>query len=270
MNRVSARVARRPVVAYGVLACALSWSWWLPIALGGGVSRPGVPWPTHLPGLLGPALAAVVVTAVVDGRAGLVDLGRRVVRWRTPGRWWLVVAATLALVPLGALVAVPTGQGTPPLRDFWTFTGLGPAGPVAVLLMLAVNGLGEETGWRGFAADRLVPRHGTVRAAVLVAVIWALWHVPLFWVVESFRELGPVGVVGWTLGLTAGSVVLTALYGVSGRSVLLVAAWHLAFNLTSGTPATDGPGAAVSSTLVMVAAVVVVVRGRQRVGAAGT
>lgn len=60
---VGALVARRPIAAYLVLACAASWAWWLPMALTGSVARPGVGWPTHLPGLLGPALAAVAVTA---------------------------------------------------------------------------------------------------------------------------------------------------------------------------------------------------------------
>lgn len=254
-------VDRHPLAAYGVLACGLSWSWWIPLALTGAVSRAGSPWPTHLPGLLGPALAAVAVTGLVDGRAGLADLGRRVTRWRATTGTWLVVAATLALVPLGVLVLALTGEAVPPLVAFWTFTGLGPTGLGAVGVMLVVNGLGEETGWRGFAADRLLPSHGTVRASVLVAALWALWHVPLFWVVESFRGFGPAGVVGWTLGLVAGSLVLTTLYERSGSSVLLVAAWHLAFNLTSGTPATGGPSAVVSSTLVMVAAVAIVVLG---------
>lgn len=54
----------------------------------------------------------------------------------------------------------------------------------------------------------------------------------------------------------------------SGNSVLLVAAWHTAFNLTSATKATSGLVAAMSSTVVMVAAVVISVvwLGRSRRG----
>ena len=70
--------------------------------------------------------------------------------------------------------------------------------------------------------------------------------------------------VGWGLGLLAGSVVLTRLYVGSGRSVLLVAVWHTAFNFTSATTATEGLSAAITSTAVMVAAVVVLVRARVR------
>ena len=70
--------------------------------------------------------------------------------------------------------------------------------------------------------------------------------------------------IGWVLGLLAGSVVLTRLYVGSGRSVLLVALWHTAFNFTTATTATQGLSAAITSTAVVVAAVVVLVRARAR------
>lgn len=119
--------------------------------------------------------------------------------------------------------------------------------------MLLVNGLGEEIGWRGFLADRLLCRHGPLRASTLVWVIWAVWHAPLFLVVDNFRDFGPGTLVGWLVGLWFGSYVLTRLYVAAGRSVLLVACWHTAYNATTATEATAGTVAAVSSTVVVVA-----------------
>ena len=98
-----ALVRRHPVLSYVVLAYALGWSWYVPLAVRGDVVRMGVGWPTHLPGLAGPALAAVVVTALVDGRAGLRDLWARVTRWRIGWRWWAVVAGTLSLALVGVI-----------------------------------------------------------------------------------------------------------------------------------------------------------------------
>jgi hypothetical protein len=72
--------------------------------------------------------------------------------------------------------------------------------------------------------------------------------------------------VGWSAGLLAGSVVLTALYRSAAASVPVVAAWHTAFNLGSATEGTTGLPAAVLSMLVMVAALAVVLvdRGARR------
>jgi hypothetical protein len=68
-----------------LLAYLLSWSWWLPLAAPGTVVRAGDPWPTHMPGLLGPLLAALIVTAVTGGRPALAEYARRLTRWR--GGW---------------------------------------------------------------------------------------------------------------------------------------------------------------------------------------
>jgi membrane protease YdiL (CAAX protease family) len=181
-------------------------------------------------------------------------------RWRIPWRWWLLVGATAGLALLALVVPRPEGRAAPSAEDFGRYTGVGQIGLVlVVVLVLVVNGLGEETGWRGFAADRLVGRLGVVGASLVVTLLWAGWHVPMFWVVDSFREFGPAGTVGWLLGLAAGSLVLTWLYLRTGRSILYVAAWHTAFNLTAATAATAGLVAAISSTLVMVAAAAIVV-----------
>src|SRR5215213_722531 len=219
-------VRRRPVLVFFVLAYAFSWSWYVPLAVSGETVKAGVGWPTHLPGLLGPALAAVAVTAIVDGRTGLRDLAARMVRWRIGWGRWAVVAGTASLAMLGVATPLVTGHPVPPVASFTTYTGIGTITPLAVVAVaLLVNGLGEETGWRGFAVERLVREHPLRWTAVVVAIGWAGWHLPFFFFVESFRGMGPLA-VGWAVGILAGSVVLTWLYLHGHHSVLLVAAWH--------------------------------------------
>ncbi|HYN29640.1 MAG TPA: hypothetical protein VES95_07200 [Dermatophilaceae bacterium] len=76
----------------------------MPMAVRGEVSRPGQGWPTHLPGLLGPALAALVVTALAGGRPGLSDLWARCTRWRVGWAPWLAVGAVLVLLAVPLVV----------------------------------------------------------------------------------------------------------------------------------------------------------------------
>lgn len=255
MSSWRALVIRHRVLAYFALAYTLSWSYWLPLALRGDIVRAGQGWPTHLPGLLGPAVAAAAVTAVTDGREGLRDLGRRFVRWRKPGRWWLVVAATLALAPLAVLVPLVTGAARPTWEDFFRYTGIGMITPLGVVLIaMVVNGFGEETGWRGFAVEHLVRDHSLTWTTLAVSIGWAGWHLPLFFIVDSFRQMGPLA-IGWLVGMVAGSVVLAYLYVQGGRSIPLVAAWHTAFNLTSATEATGAVVGTATSMVVILWAV---------------
>ena len=253
MSTIRSHCRRRPVIAFVVLACAVSWTWWVTSWLLVGPVTRGHPWPTQLPGLLGPAIAAVLVTAATDGREGLADLGARLTRWRVPVRWWLLSALTLLAAVLVVLVAqddVDWSQaseysGTPNL-------GLG----ATFLLVWLVNGIGEETGWRGFAVERLLVTHGLVKTSLWVFLAWAAWHLPLFLVMESFRGLG-ISVLGWLVGLACGSLVLTWIYTGAEHSILVVALWHTSYNFASGTELTDGATAAVVSTAVIVAGITI-------------
>ena len=252
-------VRRHPLAVFFGLAYLFSWSCWIPILVSGGTVRPGVGWPTDLPGLAGPLLAAVVTTAVVDGRAGLAAFWRGVFRWRI-GWWWLTVPIVLAA---GAIGMLATGA---PLSttDLTEYPGV-PAALGAVLTVAVVfvfNGLGEEAGWRGFAARRMLRERSLTETALLIALAWIPWHLPLFFIMATFRGFSPGALVGWSLGLVSGSIVLAWLFRGSRGSVLLVAAWHTSYNFTSATPAASGVPAAVTSTLVMVAAAVILIRER--------
>jgi membrane protease YdiL (CAAX protease family) len=241
---------------YVVLAYGLSWAWLLPLALTGSTVEPGRGWPTHFPALLGPMVAALLVAARAGELRGLVS---RMVRVRVGPGWWLVALSPLGLLLLGLLTTGLTGDPLPRYADFAAMSGLPSVwGPVLVgAVIVVVNGFGEETGWRGFALPALQRRFDPLTAMLVLAVIWAGWHAPMFLVLTSFRDFGPAVAVGWLLGLVAGSIVLGWLYNRTG-SIAVVAVWHGLFNVVSGTAAASGTQAAVVSAAVMVWATLLV------------
>ena len=103
----------------------------------------------------------------------------------------------------------------------------------------------------------MLTEHSRAITALIVWVVWAGWHLPLFWIVASFRDFGPAGTVGWVVGIGFGSVFLTWLYQSADRSILIVALWHSVYNFTTATRATAGAAAAVASTAVIVTSVVI-------------
>ena len=138
-------------------------------------------------------------------------------------------------------------------REFLLYPGVDHGrGVIAVFLIaLLVNGFGEETGWRGFLQHHLAGTLGNVRATLVVAGLWLLWHLPIFFIHAGFREMVGPALVGWVLGLTLASFVLGWMYVVFGRSILMVALWHTIYNYTAATPPTTGTIAAVVTTFVM-------------------
>ncbi len=92
---------------------------------------------------------------------------------------------------------------------------------------------GEEIGWRGYALPRLAARFEFALASVLLGLIWACWHLPLFFVPGNrlFGQSFPVCV----LGVTGLSVAISWLYAHTNESLLLVMLMHSAVNQTLGT-----------------------------------
>jgi len=259
MTQGIAVMRRHSVASYVVIAYAISWAIWIPMAFAGIRVYQGSAWPTHIPGLVGPAAAAFVMWAVVGGRPGVKDLLRRMVLWRVAPRWYLVALSPLAFFAAAAVAMDVSGQGWPDIAQLGTFSGLPAVAAPVMWLLLLLAGYAEETGWRGFAVPQLLEKRSLLTTSLIVGVLWACWHVPSMFVIENYRELGINFVPGFFIGIVAGSVFLAWLYRAAGGSILIVSIWHASFNLVSGTAAAHGLVAAVVSTGVMAWATLIVV-----------
>jgi hypothetical protein len=91
-------------------------------------------------------------------------------------------------------------------------------------------------------------------------VIWALWHLPYFFTISTYRGFAPVGyfVFGFVFGLACGSIVLTWLHNGTGGSILACTVWHGLYNLETGTAAATSTIQAVTSAFVYVLAFLLV------------
>jgi membrane protease YdiL (CAAX protease family) len=246
------------LVAFFVLAFALSWAWVVPLAVSHLVVDRGQGWPTHYPALFGPAVAAVLVVAGTTGRRGIAQLLHRIVLWRVGWRWWLAAFSPVAFLAIALLGSWASGLSLPRPTDFALFSGVPAAGLLGVVPLVIIGALGEEIGWRGFALPHLQHRFSPLVASLILAALWALWHLPQFFVIATYRALGVADYVGFAIGLSCGAIVLTWLYNRSGGSILLVAVWHGVYNVVSGTQAATGVVAAVVSTLIMAQALLLV------------
>ena len=234
-------VARRPVASFIVVAYVVAWACWLPLLAD---RQDWVTWSAppflHLAGGLGPAVAAVVVTAALRGRRGVGALLARCVAWR--GRLGLLALATLGPLALFglAVLAARAIEGTWPALDRFGASAEYTALPIAVYWVanLAFYGYGEEIGWRGFLQPWFQRRRSALTAAAAVSVVWALWHLPLFWITPTYRAMPAVGFVGFYFSLLVGALVL-AWFSLAGRgSILVVALFHAVFDIATTTPTT--------------------------------
>jgi hypothetical protein len=81
--------------------------------------------------------------------------------------------------------------------------------------------------------------------------LWAVWHTPTFFVIETYRATTlPMVVGGFGLGICA-ALVLSRIAQRTNGSVLAAALWHAGYNMTSATAASRGVIVAVTTTAVM-------------------
>jgi membrane protease YdiL (CAAX protease family) len=210
-------VRRHPLIVFFVQAYAFSWWPWPLFALG---LAPG-----YVLGF-GPFAAALVVLVLTSGRANIVGLLRRMVRWRVGPPWYAAALLLPAAVPLvAAVLNVLLGAQPPSSAELGAWPGLVPT----FLLLLLIPGIGgawEEPGWRGFALPYLQAGSSALAASLILGVVWAFWHLPLM----------AYGTVPWSdiAYVVVQSVVYAWLFNNSGGSVLLVMLFHTTNNVVSG------------------------------------
>jgi membrane protease YdiL (CAAX protease family) len=174
------------------------------------------------------SLTGIVLTARYEGREGLRRLGRRLLPWRSPLRWYLIVAAGYAVITAFALgtaaLVQPTAAALPPWSGFAT--------ALVIATVRDPGPIGEEFGWRGFALPRLLERYSPLNASVRLGLIHAAWHIPLFFIpgMPQIQILFPL----FTLGVVSIAIFNTALYLRRGANLLLAILVHLLANVCGG------------------------------------
>ena len=250
---------KHPVTWFYVLAFAISWLGWLPVVAG---SRGVSPFDHALFQLLlllpalGPALAAIVVTAASDGKAGINLLLKPLVQWRV-GAGWLAIAvmSPALLLALGKIVTQALGLPAIAAPRGTNIAGMA----VAALVMALFSNTWEEVGWRGFALRRLQETHQALVATLVVGVLWGLWHLPLFF--WTANPMSDYPFLSWFIGTVALSFIYTWLYNSTQGSLFVVTLFHVLTN-TFGVVISGVSVTALTIVYSVVAVVLVAVFGR--------
>ena len=223
----------------------------------------GPPWAVALfvLGLFVPSLVGLALTSAYEGRAGLRRLGRRLVAFRIGWRWYLAAVAVVTAVAVSQIaINRVLGHGF----DFGLYiVQFGSFLPLVIL-----GPLSEEIGWRGFVLDRLQTRWNPLTSSLIVGVFWALWHLPLFYMVGTSHNVWGTPFPGFAVGIVGLSELFTWLHNNTAGSVWTAVFFHWICTCSAQVIATGVHRTAMYSWLeylphVVVAAVVVVLWGPQ-------
>jgi len=207
VNPITSFIKRYPQVVFWAIAYIVNWGGWIMYML-----FPSDLWQLAIWGI---ALGGLFVTAVADGRSGVKEYFSRIVRWRV-GVQWYAVALLLPLAIRFAALGLNILSGAemtasfqlPPWSEF----------AAAFLFIFFTISLGEEPGIRDFSLPRFMNARSAIAASLVIGVLHAIWHLPLF----VFAGDPPIIIVM----IIAGSVVFTWLFNNTKGSVLLAMLFH--------------------------------------------
>jgi membrane protease YdiL (CAAX protease family) len=242
-GRISLWVKAHPLITYFALAYAISWVIVLPlVARKQGFIDMHIPFALHYLNDYAPLLAALITARIADGPDGLGDLLRRMVRWRV-GWGWVLLAAFLPLVVFAVaagIVVLALGEAPPNLGllgklPFLPYLGFG-----GWIFWMLTAGLGEESGWRGYALPKLQRNMSALSATMIVSLFWVGWHLPRFFYFDGFVRAGFSVLPTFVLQQLVLSIVLAWLYNSARGSIPAPALFHAGFNFFLASPAVVG------------------------------
>ena len=228
-----AKAREGSLVAFFLLTYVVTWVTWTAAWLLSGGSEsarypgPGLPTLLFYLGVFAPALVAVALTARHQGRSGVGALLSRLIQLRAGFRWYAFALTYMAAIKLTAAIIHRLAAGEWP-RFFGEPLYLMVAATIGSTVLFGQAG--EEVGWRGYALPRLAARFGLAGASVVLGIIWASWHLPLFFI-PGIETTGQSFAL-YVIGVTALSVAIAWLYAHTNGSLFLTMLMHSAINNT--------------------------------------
>lgn len=230
------RLETRNLLLYFLIAFGWTWLLWLPSVIITVTDNQSLMYWIYdvemSPGLVliavggvfstfGPLVAAFVITRLTEGREGVRKLWRRFWDVRLPGVWLLVsFLLPFLLVAVPRFIVIPLGY---PLHLGWA------SQPVMILGWLLNNftrsgGMSEEFGWRGYALPQLQVKWNALFSSIVLGVIWAIWHLPLWFLAGSSQQ--SISFLLFLANLVLTSILYTWLFNNARGSILVAVVFH--------------------------------------------
>lgn len=218
-------IRNHPIICYVLLACALSW----PTGYIGLSDLETVPETIRVTlnyfAKFGPSLAGIIMTYLLLGREGTMQLLRGLLNFTARPKWYFIALILPSLAWLSVIgFLVMQGNSVGPFEA---------AGLLIVPVLIAKHffiggGLGEELGWRGFMLPRLQDKHSALGSSIILGVVWGLWHLP------ALIDEGAVSIVLFTIYTTVLAIIYTWVFNGTGGNLFIVTLLHATMNGTNG------------------------------------
>lgn len=264
MNRVI-QDYRHPGLFY-FLATVLPWSFW------GGAAYISHSTDYQYPGQLASLLAfagllcapIVAFILIYRDKRLMSDLLQRLVNLRSgkPVYWVLTLLLMPASILLAQLVSLMLGYPASQfaISEHYSFT----SGVFPVWFLLIAAPMIEELAWHSYGTDCLLNRFNLMKASMLFALYWGIWHIPLSFINDYYHsnlvEGGWVYSVNFLLSMFPFVIIMNWLYFKTGRSILCAVIFHITAGYFNEIFATHPDSKVIQTALLIMVAIFIVLK----------
>lgn len=241
-----------------------TWFWWLfAILFDKGITL----YSGMFLGLISPAVIAVVTVLSSKNEALKKDFKNKIVGfYRIKPKYIFLAVVALAVAVAASIGTSVLFGGDVKQFSFAEDFSFSIGGTSAMLTIFLASTI-EELGWRGYGEDAVGAYHSWFKETLIFGVIWAFWHIPLFWVQGTYqytlREMGLLYVVNFLVSVIPLDFLQTWVYVKNNRSMLATIIFHLFVNVmqekVNMTPETK----CIETIFIAIAAVVIVLTNKE-------
>lgn len=210
-----------------------------------------------------PATVAIITVFTSKSDALKKDFKRKIFNFWKLKPLYIFAAVLLfsAIVACSILLSTAFGESLDQFsftKDF-SFTGVGVMSAFATIFLAAVL---EEVGWRGYGEDSIAQYHSWFKESIIFGIVWALWHLPLFWIPGTYhyeiREMNVLYMLNFLISVAPMGFITTWVYVKNGRSMLASIIFHLFINFMQEKIAMTQTTKCVETIVVLIAATIIV------------
>lgn len=166
-----------------------------------------------------PSILGLLMARITDGKKGLKELARRSFQARIGIKWYMLM---IAIIAFGGLTQILLAAISGNSFEFALFIQQLPS----FIPLIIIGPISEEYGWRGYFLDKLQENFSPIHSAIIVGVVWGLWHLPLFYMTGTSQNVLNIPFISFITSTMATSIIMTYIVNGSMGSVWSAIVFH--------------------------------------------
>lgn len=166
-----------------------------------------------------PSIVGILLTAKYEGKIGVKEIFKKSVRVKIGYKAFFIIIAVSIYFALSLILTAKLTTGDFDYSQFWIQLP-------TIIPLIILGPLSEEYGWRGFALKRMLKITNANFASLVIGLVWALWHLPLFYMIGTSQHELNIPFMSFLISVVSTSFIYTYIYQRTKASIFSAILLH--------------------------------------------